>query len=107
VFVVLLRAFHANLITHREHREYYAREERRFLEMQAIRTEKNKDKKRKIHYARSVMSRNSPTVAKAAVVAAMEGLVPYRDAARLLNVGVPQLRTLFDYMSGLGKGGGT
>ncbi len=100
VMVVILRAFDAHLITRRQYQEYYERESERYEATAKIR------KKGGGHFERNVVARNGETVTSAAVFGAIEGKVLYRDAARLLNVGVPQIQKIADFMTRGKEGAG-
>jgi len=100
VLVVILRTFEANLITRRQYQEYYDREAEKYES--TIRAKKKPGG----HFERNVIARNSETITSAAIFSAVEGRVLYRDAARLLNIGIPQVQKLAKYMARSKEGTG-
>jgi Zn-dependent peptidase ImmA (M78 family)/DNA-binding XRE family transcriptional regulator len=94
--VVLRRAFDLEVITFKQYKERYEIEERKFVD--------RPKRKGGGSYLRNVLTRNSPILAGAVVRGALEGTVLYRDAARLLNISVPTVQKLADYLAKLKKG---
>jgi Zn-dependent peptidase ImmA (M78 family)/DNA-binding XRE family transcriptional regulator len=94
--VVLRRAFDLEIITSKQYKEHYAIEERKFVD--------RPKRKGGGNYLRNVLTRNGPILTGAVVRGALEGTVLYRDAARLLNISVPTVPKLADYLAKLKEG---
>ena len=90
--VVLRRAYELGQLNWAQYAEAYQKEEQKFKSRQ-------EHKKKGGDFFKNVVARNSPALTRAAVYGAIEGRVLYRDAARLLNVGVPVIQSIAHHLS--------
>ncbi|MGO9262606.1 MAG: ImmA/IrrE family metallo-endopeptidase [Bryobacteraceae bacterium] len=94
--VILRRAFDLEMITFKQYREHYAREEQRFAS--------SPKRKGGGGYFRNATARNGPVFARAVVGEALEGRLLYRDAAHLLNISVSAVPKLAGYLAKVKEG---
>lgn len=87
--VTLRRAYGLHKISREKYAELYVQEERKFKARQQGGGS----------YFLNVLARNGATFTEAIVTAAMGGKLLYRDAAGLLNISVPSIHKLADYLS--------
>jgi Zn-dependent peptidase ImmA (M78 family) len=88
--VLLIRAYNLELIPEDKFRLHFARERQKAHPVPP---------KRGGNYYRNVASRNSRTFTSAIVGAAIDGRVPLREAAQLLNVKVPMIQKIAQRLS--------
>lgn len=81
-FVTARRALDLNLITEAEFFEYYRAESERFEQSRQHKRAQNSSG----NYYATIHTRNGRRFSKAVVVAALEGKLPYREAAALVNI---------------------
>jgi len=87
--VTLRRAYDLSKISREKYAELYVREEQRFKAREPGGGS----------YFLNVLARNGPTFTETIVTAAMGGRLLYRDAASLLNISVPSIHKLADYLN--------
>jgi Zn-dependent peptidase ImmA (M78 family) len=88
--VILRRALDLGRISRKQYAQQYERE---------MQTSRGTSGTKGGHFYRTTLARNSPTFTNAVVQGTLVGHVLYRDAARLLNVGVPAVQKIADYLA--------